>query len=77
MVEDVCYVNFNKAFLEQPLSIQQEIPIYSISQSLIENCKVSKVQIAVEGETELVFRESMQLNQFYEKNNTLVLEEVQ
>lgn len=77
VVEDVCYVNFNKAFLEQPLSIQQEIPIYSISQSLIENCKVSKVQIAVEGETELVFRESMQLNQFYEKNNTLVLEEVQ
>lgn len=77
VVDDVCYVNVNKAFLEQPLSIQQEIPIYSISQSLIENCKVSKVQITVEGETELVFRESMQLNQLYEKNNALVLEEAQ
>lgn len=75
VIQDVCYVNFNKAFLEQPLSVQQEIPIYSISQSLIQNCKVNRVQIAVEGETELVFRESMQLNQLYEKNNALLLEE--
>lgn len=73
VVDDICYVNFNKAFLEQALSIQQEIPIYSISQSLIQNCKVRAVQIAVEGETELVFRESMALNQLYEKNNALLL----
>lgn len=75
VVEDVCYVNLDKTFLEQPLSVQQEIPIYSISQSLIQNCKVNRVQIAVEGETELIFRESMALNQLYEKNNALLLEE--
>lgn len=75
VVEDTCYVNLNKAFLEQPLNVQQEIPIYSISQSLIQNCKVSKVQFSIEGQTELVFRESMSLNQFYEKNNALLLEE--
>lgn len=73
VVDNICYVNFNKAFLGQPLSIQQEIPIYSISQSLIQNCKVDSVQIAVEGETELIFRESMALNQLYEKNNALLL----
>ncbi len=74
-VDNICYVNLNKAFIEQALSVQQEIPIYSIAQSLIENCNVEKVQIAVEGETELIFRESMQLHKFYEKNNALVLEE--
>lgn len=75
VVDDVCYVNLNKAFLEQPLNVQQEIPIYSISQSLIQNCKVNSVQIAVEGETELTFRENMPLNQLYEKNNALLQEE--
>lgn len=73
VVDNICYVNFDKTFLHQALSIQQEIPIYSISQSLIQNCKVDGVQIAVEGETELVFRESMPLNQLYEKNNALLL----
>lgn len=75
VVDDTCYVNLNKSFLEQPLNVQQEIPIYSISQSLIQNCKVSRVQFAIEGESELIFRESMSLNQFYEKNNALLLEE--
>lgn len=75
IVDGICYVNFNKAFLEQALSIQQEIPIYSISQSLIENCKVESVQISVEGEAELTFRESMPLNRFYEKNNALLMED--
>lgn len=75
VVDRVCYVNFNKAFLEQALSIQQDIPIYSISQSLMQNCDIDYVQIAVNGNSDLIFRESMPLNQYYQKNNALVITE--
>ena len=75
VVDRVCYVNFNKAFLEQALNIQQDIPIYSISQSLMQNCDIDYVQIAVNGNSDLIFRESMPLNQYYQKNNALVITE--
>lgn len=75
VVDNICYVNLSKSFMDSALAVQQEIPIYSISQSLIENCDVEKVQIAIEGESELVFRESMKLKNFYGKNNTLIQEE--
>ena len=54
------------------LSIQQEIPIYSIANSLIDAGNVTKVQISVNGETKLTFRESMRLDQLFEKNMELV-----
>lgn len=73
--DGICYVNMAKNFADQGLNVQQEIPVYAIVNSLIDNCNVSQVQISIEGQSNLIFRESMDLNQFYKKNRELILEE--
>ncbi|MFV0527807.1 MAG: GerMN domain-containing protein [Lachnospiraceae bacterium] len=70
----ICYVNFNQIFSDSALPIQEKIPIYSIANSIIANCPVDKVQISINGESNVTFRENMNLNQFYEKNDELVSE---
>lgn len=72
VVDRVCYVNLSKEFADHTLNVTQELPIYSIVNSLVMNCSVKKVQISVEGESDFTFRESMELNQPYEKKLDLV-----
>lgn len=72
VVDGICYVNLSKEFADHTLNVTQEIPIYSIVNSLVMNCSVKKVQISVEGESDFIFRESMELNQPYEKKLDLV-----
>lgn len=71
-VDGVCYVNFSRDFQQDTLPLREEIPIYSVVNSLVDTCGVKKVQIAVEGFTDVTFGETMQLDQFYEKNEELV-----
>ncbi|MEE1031728.1 MAG: GerMN domain-containing protein [Ruminococcus sp.] len=72
VADGIAYVNLGQKFIDEALSIQQEIPIYSIANSLIDAGNVTKVQISVNGETKLTFRESMRLDQLFEKNMELV-----
>lgn len=73
--DNICYVNFGSTFLDNTLPVQESVPIYSIVDSLIDSCGVKKVQISVEGDSKLIFRETMNLDQFYEKNTDLIQEE--
>ncbi|HJC10546.1 MAG TPA: GerMN domain-containing protein [Candidatus Blautia merdigallinarum] len=66
IVEGICYVNFDKSFLTETMSVQQELSIYSIVNSLTDACKIHGVQISVEGDTKVTFRESMGLDQIYQ-----------
>ncbi len=78
---DTCYVNFDQSFVEEALAVQEQIPVYSIVNSLVDVCQVKQVQFLVNGEKDVVFRESMDLKQPYEKNTELVdqvkMEEIQ
>lgn len=65
IVEGICYVNLDKSFLSDSMDVQEELPIYSIVNSLTDACNVRGVQISVEGETTAIFRESMKLDQIY------------
>lgn len=71
-MDQICYVNFNKNFIEEALPLKEEIPIYSIVNSLIDTCRVDKVQISIEGVTDITYGETMYLDQFYEKNEELI-----
>ena len=71
-VEGICYVNLDKTFMMQGMDVHQEVPIYSIVNSLMDACKVQGVQIAVEGDTKVTFRESMSLDKLYHADYTLV-----
>ena len=71
-MDQICYVNFSKSFIEEALPLKEEIPIYSIVNSLIDSCRVNKVQLSVEGVTDITYGETMYLDQFYEKNEELI-----
>lgn len=70
--DGVCYVNLSKEFVSGALSIDENLPIYSIVNSLTDNCHVQQVQIAIEGVTAMTFRDHMSLDKLYKKNTDLV-----
>lgn len=66
--ENICYINFDSAFLANSLEVKEEIPIYSIVNSLSELSTVNRVQFTVNGEQNAVFRDKVPLNAFFERN---------
>lgn len=70
--DGVCYVNLSEDFLSQPYSVLSEVTVYAIANSLAEMSSVNKVQISVNGETNLMFRENISLNNMFERNLDLV-----
>ena len=66
--ENVCYLNFDASFLNNSLDVKEYIPVYSIVNSLAAVSSVNKVQIAVNGSQDVMFRDSISLNQLFERN---------
>lgn len=75
--EGICYVNLNKTFMDtaSTAGLNEEIPVYSIVHSIMDACDVTRVQIAVNGETKLTFRENINLDHFFTRNYDLLEEE--
>lgn len=67
-VDGVCYVNFDESFLNQNYEIKEEVVIYSIVDSLSELSSVSKVQIAVNGDTRGKYRDDFAFDMLYDRN---------
>lgn len=74
IVEGICYVNLDKSFLTDSMDVQEELPIFSIVNSLTDACNVRGVQISVDGKTAVNFRESMKLDQIYHADYRLAEE---
>jgi germination protein M len=72
--EGICYVNFDESFTSSVLSVSDEIPIYSIVNSLSSVCHVNRVQFSINGSTSVVFRDSLRLDQLFEQDPDLVRE---
>lgn len=70
--DGICYVNLNDGFLEQGYNVTEAVTIYSIVDSLTELSGIIKVQILVNGETDLVYKESMRLDTIYERNLDII-----
>lgn len=66
--DGVCYVNLNEAFLTSLQNVADYIPIYSIVNSLSELPNINKVQITVNGSTNVKFRDSISLDTMFERN---------
>ncbi len=66
--DSVCYLNFDSEFLDNSLDVADYIPIYSIVNSLASVSSINKVQIAVNGSHEVMFWDSISLNQLFERN---------
>ncbi len=70
--DGTCYVNLDEAFQNQPYNVTSEVTIYSITNSLVELSNVNKVQISINGETNISYRENMSLNNVFERNLDLL-----
>lgn len=66
--DGTCYVNLSNDFLSQPYNVASDVTIYSITNSLVELSNVNRVQIAVNGESNISYRENMSLNNVFERN---------
>ena len=70
--DGICYVNFDETFLTQVYNVTPEVVIYSITNSLVELTSVNRVQISIDGQTDLIFRETFNLANVYERNLDLI-----
>ena len=66
--DGVCYVNLSEDFLTQIYNVTTEVTLYSIANSLAELPNVNKVQISIDGESNMMFRESVNLTTVFERN---------
>ena len=66
--DGTCYVDLNNDFLSQPYNVASDVTIYSITNSLVELSNVNRVQISVNGESNISYRENISLNNVFERN---------
>lgn len=57
-----CYVNLNDGFLQQGLEVKEDIIVYSIVNSLVELNSVNNVQISINGDSNLKYRNEIDLS---------------
>ncbi len=70
--DGICYVNLNEDFLNQPYNVSSDVTIYSITNSLVELPNVNKVQISINGESDLFYKERISLTTIFERNLDLM-----
>lgn len=70
--DGICYVNFDEGFLKQSFEVSESIPVYSVVNSLLELSNVNKVQISINGKTNLTFREAIRFDTFFERNLDII-----
>lgn len=75
IADRICYVAFDRVFSSYALDVSEQIPIYSVVNSLLDALEADKVQITVGDSDKLdTFRDKMAMYRFYEKDDTLVSE---
>lgn len=71
--DGICYVNLDSTFTTDALAVDEKIPVYSIVDTIVKDCSnISQVQISVNGESDIMFRGSMDLSKPYEADFSLV-----
>lgn len=71
VADGIAYVNLGKQFVDEALPVDAQIPIYSIVNSLIDVGNVSQVQISINGDTSLLFKDKVDMNQLFQVNHEL------
>ena len=70
----ICYVNLDSTFLTEGYNQKPEVAIYSIVNSIIESGNASRVQILVNGASDVTYKGSIQLDRPLEWNSELIEE---
>lgn len=70
--DGICYVNLDNTFLTQIYNVTSDVTIYSITNSLVELANVNKVQISINGNTNVTYKENTSLSTVFERNLEIV-----
>lgn len=70
--DGVCYVNFDSEYLNSMYDVKPEVAVYSLVNSLLEGSSAGKVQIAVNGVTDVRYKDAVDLSQPFQQNLELV-----
>lgn len=70
--DGTCYVNFDSSFKTAVEGVSAETTIYSIVNSLTELTSANKVQISIDGETDITYQEAIPLVNSFERNYEMV-----
>lgn len=70
--DGTCYVNLDNTFLTQTCPVSSEVTIYSITNSLAEQPGINKVQISINGDANVNYKENINLSTFFERNLELL-----
>lgn len=70
--DGTCYVNLDESFLTSQGNATPEVVVYSIVNSLVELPTINKVQISIDGNTNLVYMEVIPLSQVFERNLEII-----
>lgn len=70
--DGVCYINFDSGILTPVNNVSSDVTIYSIVNSLAELSNINKVQISIDGNKEVKFRDKYDLTTLFERNLELV-----
>ena len=70
--DGVCYVNFDTGFTAQGYDVLGSVTIYSIVNSLTELPGITSVQILVNGETSINYKDNISLETAFQRNPEIV-----
>ena len=72
--DEICYVNFDSKLSTDSYDLDPEVTIYSIVNSVIANSTVTKVQILIDGASDVVYKSKVDLSRPLEQNLDLIKE---
>lgn len=72
--EHTCYVDFSSEFLNKPNRVSPEVAIYSVVNTLVELPSVNKVQFSIDGAQVLLYNDTINFGEVFERNLDLVRE---
>ena len=71
-VDNICYVDFDENFLTEQSPVSNKLVIYSIVNSILELTDINKVQISVNGDSDVYYRNDISLQNAFIRNLDLV-----
>ena len=70
--DNICYVNLDEGFMDTTNVLNAEIPVYAIVNSVIDGSSISRVQILVNGATDIKYMDKVDLSKPLSRNPNIV-----
>lgn len=70
--DNICYVNLDDGFMDTTNVLNAEIPVYAIVNSVIDGSSISRVQILVNGQTDIQYMGKVDLSKPLSRNPNIV-----